>query len=389
MALGPTYRRLWTASTLSAFGSGIFGAGMPLFAARLTNDPTAISAMTIAGQLPALLFGMVAGSVVDRVNRRRLIVLLGFGNAVLSGIAAALVGSGAATLLILYGFAFSTSTMGIFSDNALTTMTPTVVDPDHLDRANSRLISASTAGSYFLGPPAGSFLFEVLPALPFGIGSCTRFASALLRLGLPNPPAADRSRIDIVAGLRWLLRNRRIRAITALTMLLALTDNAWFPLMVLYVRDVLHLPPGRYGLVVGIGGIGEMLGGICASRLARTCGQARVLIGAVVLAAVGQAILGLTADVVLTVFALALSSFLFGVWDVVTTTVLQTVTPAPLLGRVLGAERTLAFAAAPLGSLVGGLAAAAYGLRVPFLAGVPALLVGAVFGTRALRAERR
>lgn len=388
MTLGPDYRRLWTASTLSAVGGGVSGAGMPLLAARLTNDPAAISAMAIAGQVPALLFGIIAGTIVDRVNRRRLVVLLGLTNAALTGLLTVLVSTNAIALPMLYGFGFLMSTCVVISGNVMTTMTPTVVEERDLGRANGRLISASNAGEQFLGPPAGSFLFGVLPAIPFGIGTFTRVVSTILRFRLPYPPPADGERVDIIAGLRWLLRNRRLRAITGLTMLLALTDNAWFPLMVLYVRDVLQLPSSRYGLLVGLGAIGEIFGGMWASRLARACGQTPVLVGAVLLAAIGQAILGLTANVVLTVFSLVISSFLFGVWDVVTTTVLQAAAPARLLGRVLGAERSLAFAVAPLGALVGGVTAGACGLRAPFLLGIPVLIIGGALGFRALRDDR-
>jgi predicted MFS family arabinose efflux permease len=95
--------------------------------------------------------------------------------------------------------------------------------------------------------------------------------------------------------------------------------------------------------------------------------------------------LAFTAQPVVTAAMLAVSSYAFGVWNVVTATAFQTLTPPDLLGRVGSADRTAILGASPLGALVGGAAASAFGLRAPFLLGIPLLVIGAGFALVALR----
>jgi MFS family permease len=393
--LGKQFGRLWAASTLSQFGGGIHGAALPLLAASLTSSPAMVAAAAAAVELPWLVFGLPAGAIVDRADPRRLAAWVGLADAVLVAILAAMVALDRASLPLLLSIAFACGTCGTLSGTAMATLTPKLVDQRQLDRANSRLVTAGSAGSELIGPPLGGYLFGLAAAIPFAVNAGTAALVAALVLSLPSvfrgatvEPAGRPRELwrDLTDGARWLARHRKLRAVTVLSVVFVLTDSAWFALMVLYVRDILHLPASAYGILVGIGAVGGLAGGFSAARISRAVGSTGVLLACLLLAAAAaQAALGLTSHTVLTVLMLAVSSFAFGVWNVVSTTLRQTLTPSALLGRVTSADRTAILSASPLGALLGGLAADTLGLRAPFLLGVPLLVLGAAYGYVALR----
>lgn len=391
--LGPAYSRLWSAGALSSLGAGVYNAALPLLAATLTSEPALVAGVAIAVEVPWLVFGLLAGAIVDRVDTRRLVTAVGLLDCLLVAGVAAAVGFGRASLPLIYVVAFVCGTAATLSGTATSTMTPRLVAPAQLDLANGRLITASTAGAEMLGPPVAGYLFGLAAALPFAVHSGTAAVAAALVFSLPRmfapAPVATRPRIwrDIVAGARWLVRHRTLRAVTGLSMVFALTDSAWFAIIVLYVTQVLDLPAAAYGLIIGIGAVGGPVGGLAAARLARTIRPVgRLLVTLLLSAGVAQAVLGLTAHPVLATASLTVSSFAFGVWNVVSTTLRQTLAPSEFLGRVNSADRTAILGASPLGALLGGLAAGAFGIRAPFLLGLPVIVVGALLGYRALRA---
>jgi predicted MFS family arabinose efflux permease len=159
--------------------------------------------------------------------------------------------------------------------------------------------------------------------------------------------------------------------------LLALADSAWYPILVVYTRQILDLPAAGFGLLLSVGAVGGLAGAFSAARITRRAGTTTTVTGALVTAAVAQAVLGLTGHAAAAGAALAASSFAFGGWNVATMTLRQRLAPPGLLGRVNGSYRTLLLGMEPVGALAGGAVAGALGVRAPFLLGVPVLLAAA------------
>lgn len=395
--LGPRFGRLWVAGTTSALGAGVYGAALPLLAVSLTTNPTLIASAAVAAELPWLIFGLLAGAVVDRLDSRRLIVVVSLINATLVAALAALIASHRANLPIALAIAFICGTCGTLVSTATTTMTPVLVRQEDLDRANGRFVTTGSAAAELVGPPLGGYLFGLAAALPFIVNTSLAALSASVIFTLPaifrastmnstRPSSPPRLLSEITGGAKWLLANPRLRSLTLLSVVFALTDSAWFTLMVLYVRDVLDLPAHAYGLLLGIGALGGLIGGVTAATLSRAVGSTGLLLAILLVAAASaQAVLGLTAHAILTAGLLGVSSFAFGIWNVITTTLRQKITPPHLLGRVTSADRTAILSASPLGSLLGGIAASTLGIRAPFLLGAPLLLLAAAYGYITLR----
>ncbi|MFC4564333.1 MFS transporter [Nocardiopsis mangrovi] len=386
------FRRLLTGTALVKLGDGVQSAALPLLAASLTTNPILVAGTTVASLLPWLLVGLLAGATVDRANRGLLIafcdvVRLGL----FAGLCVALVLDGA-TIALVYTVAFLGGLGATFRDTASSTLVPELVPPDRRNRANGLLSNATNAGYELIGPPLGGYLFGVAVALPFALNGGLLAAGTALVCTIPlifrpRPRPAHRPTLtgDIAAGLRWLAGQRRLRSVVALGGVLAFTDAAWFATLVLYVQEVLELPATMFGVLLAVGAVGGLAGGFGAELIARVLGSGGALLSAAALAAGCQLALGLTAHAVVAAVCLALSSFAFSVFLVVSATVMQTLTPPELYGRAISINRTLVLGLEPLGALVGGFVATAWGLRAPFLLGVPLVVLAVLMGGRSLR----
>ncbi|HEX6337281.1 MAG TPA: MFS transporter [Jiangellaceae bacterium] len=392
---GDPYRRLLSATALSNLGDGLRAAALPLLAASLTDNPVLVGGVAAAGSLPWLIFGLFAGVLIDRLDHRWLAGVADLGRlALLAGLFTAVV-LGEAGLAAVYLVAFACGVAETVRDTTTATLVPDLVEPDRLDRANGRLFNAEVVGNELVGPPLGGYLFGVAAALPFALnGGLLAVAAALLfslpavtRPASPGAESAAGSTVwrDIADGVRFLAAHRRLRAATLLGAALALADSAWFPLLVLYVRELLARPGSVFGILLAVGAAGGLAGAFAASWITRRTSSGTAMLGALLAAAAAQSLLGLTAQVVLAGTALAVSSFAFAVWNVANVTMRQRLTPPGMLGRVNSCYRTLLFGVQPVGALVGGAVAGVLGLRAPILLGIPVLLIAAALGHRALR----
>jgi MFS family permease len=357
--------RLWTSVTLSNLGDGIRLAAFPLLAVILTQDPRLVAGVAVVQYLPWLLLGLPAGAVADRMDRRRLMSAVSVGRTI------------ALTLLII---ALATDTAALpMLYTAAQAAVPQLVPAPSLVRANGRLVSSLVVTDEFVGPLVGAALFTVSVLLPFGVHASLVAVAAILILTLPRlvPDAALASETAVPSAwgsVRWLWAQPALRGMLLLAVALVAADSAWFGLLVLYTTQVLQLPAAAYGVLVAAGAAGGLLGALMTDRATRWLGRGRVFVGSVVLAAVTQIVLGLTASAALTVGLLALSSAAFAAYNVVSTSVRQQLVPSSLLGRVTGAYRTCTMSAAAIGAAGGGLLAAALDITAPFLVGGVLLL---------------
>jgi len=384
LALGAPCRRLLSATLLSNLGDGIRAAAFPLLAASLTRSPILISGVAIAGELPGLLLSLAAGSLADRFNRRRLIIVVDAVRLMLLLALIAMITLGWATIMVLYVVVFVSAVAEELRDTTAGTLVPSIVAVDQLDRANGRMITAEIAGNEFIGPPLGGYLFGVAMVLPFAINGGTLAIAVALVASIPaliRPKSSavgqERGRAGVRAGLRWFRDHRSFSPIPATTIALAMTDSAWFTILVLYIREVLHLQAVWYGILLAIGAVGGLAGGFLAARMITYFGGKITTLGCLVLALLGQLLLGTTSSVIATAAVLASSSAAFAIWNVLARTAAQRTAPPELLVRVNGIQRTVIATATLIGAALGGLSAHGLGLHAPFLLGIP-LLVGAI-----------
>ena len=376
------FARYWLSGFLADFGDGVRLAAFPLLAAGFTRSPTAVAAVTAVQGLPWLVLGAGLGVLADRTDRRRLMVIVDVArSAIIAGLAAAILARSAG-LVLIYLTAFTTGLGSALRDTAAGACVPRLAGPADLDRANARMIAGQVVGNELAGPAAGGWLFGLATVLPFAVNAGTLGIAVLLLLTLPGvfrpisqpaPQAPGTSlaalRQEFSEGLGWLRRHPSIRDVTIAVGVIAVMDAAWFAVLVLYVIHILNQKPGMYGLLVAIGAVGGIAVGGLGPPITRRLGPWRSLLIAGLVMAASQAVLGLTANVIIAAAMLAASSAACVLFDMTAVTMRQRQVPDNLLGRITSLYRTALRGSEALGALGGGLVAAVVGIRATMLIG--------------------
>ena len=373
------FARYWLSGFLADFGDGVRLAAFPLLAAQLTRSPAAVAAVTAVQGLPWLLLGGGLGVVVDRADRRRLMVAVDVARAaVIVALAAAILAHGAG-LWLVYLTAFVTGAGSALRDTAAVTCVPRLVEPNRLEQANARLIAGQIVGNELAGPAAGGWLFGLAAVLPFAVNAGTLGLAVLLLLTLPGvfgpgePGARSSLWREFAEGVRWLRQHSDLRDVTIAAGLISALDAAWFAVLVLFVVHDLHQQPGAYGLLLAVGALGGVATGGAGAVLTRRLGPWRSLLAGGLAMAVSQAILGLTSNVIVAAAMLFLSSGAWALFNITAVTMRQRQVPAALLGRVSSLFGIVTRGTEALGAVAGGVLAATAGIRAPMLAGAPPL----------------
>jgi predicted MFS family arabinose efflux permease len=387
----------WLSGFLADFGDGVRLAALPLLAAQLTRSPLAVAAATAVQSLPWLLTGAGLGVIVDRSDRRRLMVTVNTAQAVVIVALAAAILTRTDGLALIYLTAFITGVASALRSTAAVTCVPQLVDPAGLDRANGRVIAGTIVGNELAGPAAGAWLFGMAAVLPFAVNAGALGIAVLLLLTLPSvfrpvsqtdrhdsptgpPPTVRR---DLREGLDWLRRHSDIRDLTLAVGVLSALDAAWIAVLVLYAIEILHQKPGGYGVLLAVAATGGITAGATGSRISRRLGEWRSLLLAGLAMAVTQLILGLTANVIIAASMLAASSGAWALFNMTAVTMRQRRVPGSLLGRVSSLYSTAAGGAEALGALGGGALATIAGIRSTMVVGaVPIAAVTIVVARR-------
>lgn len=399
-ALGRDFRILWTANSVSTLGDGVVQAAAPLLVASITRDPVLVGLAAFVQQLPWLLFSLVSGVVVDRLDKRRLIVAVDVLRGALTALLALAIWSGHASIPVIYGLAFLLGTGETLAENAAAGLVPATVPSALLPAANARLHGSYFVLNKFAGRPVGAVLFVVAAALPFGLDAASFLVSAALvatlrTVGAARPtarptarahPAADvtpaaappptRSvRADIRAGLRWVWHEPVIRMMSVALCLMNVALTAGFSVLVLYARDRLGLGAVGFGFLTAASAVGGVLGALAAPRLQSRFSASLLLRAGLVVETLTHVGLALAtgpwvAGSVLAAFGLH-SSVLGGV----ETTFRQRRVPEELRGRVQSVFMMFAVGGNVLGALIGGPLVRWHGTTAPFWCAAAAMTV--------------
>jgi MFS family permease len=392
--LGATFWRLFGAAGISSLGDGLVLVGFPLLALSLTTDPLLIAGVSVAGRLPALLFSVPAGAVVDRIDRRRLVAavntvrtlaLVGFGSAVLAS---------GDNLPALYATVFVLGTGDMVFSVATQASLPGMVAAADLPQANGYLVTADVTGSQFVGPALGGLAFSAARSLPFLADAASFVASGfVVRTALPKgKPRGEQPAFlsDVRDGLRFFFRHRLLRALALVVASLAFCQAMVFAELVLYGTRQLHLSHVGYGLFFAGASAGNIIGSLGAGRIHAWLGPARCIIGAAVISGAAYLLLSVTSQPVTATLVLCLEAVAVAVGNVTTVSLRQRVIPAHLMGRVGSAFRLLLYGLIPIGAITGGAVTSAAGLRTAFrVAGGLQLAVFAVAAPMLMRRIRQ
>ncbi len=384
--LGPNYAKLWIASAVSNLGDGVRWTALPLLAVTLTRDPAKVAAIDLAASLPWFLFALPAGALVDRLDRRVVMVVANvFRAGVMVALALMVLGE-ASSLFVLYLLAFCLGAAETMFDNAAQAIMPRLVARESLEKANGRLYAVELIANQFVGPPVGGLLFAAVATLPFFVDAASFAISAglifLIAGSFRSPRDATQPstnlRQDIAEGLRWLWGHRLLRTLAIFLGLENMMNTACFSIFVLFALEILDLSEAGFGLLLTSLALGSLVGSMTTPRFAKAVGSGTTLFLSLALTAVTFTIIGTTDDPYVVGAASAVQGWAIVAWNVITVSLRQAIIPDRLLGRVNSVYRLLGWGTMPIGAVIGGLLARAAGLRAPFF------LAAAVYGLLAL-----
>ena len=371
--LGTDFRWLLASSWTSNLGDGIALSAAPLLIASMTSSPILVAGGAMMQFLPWLLFGLLAGSVADHHDRRRLVMLANALRAVVVlGLVIFLV-TGTATVWIVLVTAFLYGTAEVFADSAGSTLLPMLVRPVDLGIGNARLQAGYLVGNQLAGPPLGAFLFAIGSFWPFLAQILCVSLAVLLISRIASTPVLQREAATtsvkaqpIREGLRWLRGNAPVRTLVLIILVFNITWAAPWGVLVLYATEHLHMGAVGYGALttasalgglIGIGSFGWLERHVSFATLMRVCLSLEVLMH--------LAVALTTSAVVAFALMCGFGAYAF-VWGTISTTVRQRLVPMELQGRIASVNMVGVYGGLVIGQLLGGLIAQAWGLTAPW-----------------------
>lgn len=367
MTTGRGFGVLWSANALSNLADGLAFISMPLLAASMTDDPRIVAGLATLYAIVRLFVALPIGVLVDRIDRRLLII-----NAnLLRGLAllafALTLHLGLSSLVILYLSMAVVATLESTADNAAVAILPSLVDRGRLDSANGRIAATQLVADEFAGPPLGGFLIAIAAAAPvFAMGGLWA-AAGLVALALPVHPRRH-NQLGVAAtlhgprsvykealeGIAWLAHHRLVGGLALIGALASVGYMLTFSILVLFAWEKLGLNETSYGLLLACSALGGLLGSLITSKLRNKLRYRWTIAGSLLLGALSMGGLAMSTNPIIAGALLAAYILHAVVWNICSTSLRQRLVPDAMLGRVGGATRVLGLLGLALGSFLGG-----------------------------------
>ena len=379
------FRALLGSQAVSAVGDAVSFTALPLLVLALTGSGLAMGIVGALQTLPDLVFGMVAGALADRSDRRRMMFLADFGRAVLTALIPISVLLGGPTLAVVLVVAAPMSMLRTLFLAGYTASVPAIVGRPQVGSANA-IFEAVYSFGYILGPAVAGLLASVIgPGLTLAVDAVSFLISALgillIRRSLRAPRDRPRAsiRADIREGITYLAGHRVLRAAVSFWGLTSVTLAPLVAALTYHVTRELGLDEAALGLVLTAFGVGTVTGALLAARLRRRVVGLTLVLGNL---GTGAAIIasGLLPDLA----SLLVAAFVGGLSEMtilVTYITLRTVaSPDELLGRIGSTARTISLGLQPVGLILGGLLIDSLGAGTALvLIGGAVIVIGVAF----------
>ena len=396
--LPAAFQKLWLSDTLTTFGDGFTMIAAPLLMTTLTRSPLLIAGGAAAQLVPWLIFGLFSGAIVDRVDQRRLIMVIDTLRAVCLLTLGLLVVTDSASVPTVYLLLFLSGFGDTFVVTAGSALVPRLVDRPELTRANARLTATRLIGGTLVARPIGAWLFSVHRGAPFLVDAASFLAGVLLLIKLPVRPLANGSTEDsrlaiaslgsnVRVGLAVLWRDVILRTLAQCIFVMNLTLAATMAILVLYARDRLGLHPAGYGTLLSTLAVGGLIGTAIVDPARRRFGATVLLKIGLLIEAGTQLALALTHSGWVAGIALAIFGVHGAVWTVLTVSLRQERVSDEVRGRVMAAYMVLSVGGAALGSVLGGALVEMDGIATPMWFGAIVVFVAFLVALPVLRAS--
>jgi MFS family permease len=381
------FLKLWSAETISQFGTQVSQLAIPLVAVLVLDATTfEVAALGVVDFMPFILFTLPAGVWVDRLPRRPVLVAGDLARAALLVTIPLAYLADALTLGQLFVVGFLVGTCTVFFDVAYMSYLPSLVERRQIIDGNSKL-EISRSAAQIGGPGLGGLLVQAFTA-PYAllVDAASFLGSGLFILRIrkdeESPSTVDAEartglRTELAEGLRFVLGNPNLRAQAGCTATSNFFGNVSFAIIIVFLVRELGLSPGVIGVVISLGSVGALLAAVTAMRISRRFGIGPTTIAVALLWGPATLLVAFAPEgnraIPILVLAILVLGFSGVVYNIVQVSYRQAICPPQLQGRMNSVMRFIVWGTIPLGALIGGALGSWLGLR-------QTIAVGAVGG---------
>ena len=375
--MGRSFRWLLASSWTSNIGDGIALAAGPLLVASQTDSAFIVALAGLLQKLPWLVFGLWAGALADRLDRRKVVMIADTLRAGVIAVLCVTIVTGHVNIglvmitMTLYGVA------EVFADTTTSTLLPMMVDKRDLGTGNQRLQAGFLTCNQLIGPPVGAFLFAAGMAWPFlvqvlcvllAVLLVSRIATSQANSADPAAVTQDRTHVrrDIVEGLRWIAQHAAVRTLALVILVFNVTWAAAWSVLVLWSRDHLGMSETGFGLLTTGSAVGGLIGTALYGTIERRFKLATIMRVCLLLEVLTHLAFAFTTTGWLAIAIMVEFGAYAFIWGTVSNTVRQRAVPQRFQGRVSAAYMMCVYGGLIVGQAIGGVIAEHWGLVAPF-----------------------
>lgn len=361
--LGRDFQLFFIGQTTSSLGSAFTRFALPLLVFHLTGSPVNLALTVTATFLPVVLFGLIIGVWVDRVDRKRLMIITDIGRAAVIAWLPLLASLDLLSVGWIYAAAFASSLLAMVFETSQVSAIASLVPRDDLMRANGRL-QASYSATGVLGSLLAGLVVAVLPVPLLLLGDALSFlisAGALALISRRFNDAAGHEedapalRTELLAGVRYVVGQPVLLCLAVMLALINFVGITPDTQLVLFAKQRLQASDSQVGLLYAAGGAGVVILSLLAGRLRRRFAYGQVALGALMLHGLFIAAFAAAPWYWAALPLWSLSTGVEALFNIATASLVQAIIPDHLMGRVISVLRVLAWSAIPLGTALGGL----------------------------------
>jgi MFS family permease len=376
----PDFVKLWSAETVSQFGTQFTQLALPLVAIDVVHASAfEVAALTTVEFLPFLLVSLPAGVWVDRLRRRPILVIGDLSRALLLASVPIAYWSGSLGMAQLYVVGFLVGIATVFFDVAYQSYLPSLVERQQLIDGNAKL-EISRAGAQLGGPGLAGLVIDFLRApAAIAFDAVSFVGSALFIFGIRKQertgvqPPKRRMREELREGLQYVLTHPFLKNIAACTALFNFFGNMGFAVLLVFARRDLHLSPLAIGLAFTLSNVGPLLAAFNANRISSRFGVGRTIIVSAVIGGPMFLVIPFApegnAALTFLIPAFIVGGLTNVIYNVTQVSLRQAITPERIQGRMNSVMRFIVWGTIPLGSLIGGVLASTIGVKETLIVG--------------------
>jgi MFS family permease len=386
--LSSDYWKYWAGQFISNLGSSFTTFGLPLLIFILTGSAVSMGLGFVVGMLPNLLFGLIAGALVDRFDRRLMLIL----SNLLQGVAIATIPLFSVLHILtvnwIYIVLFLKESGAVFFLVAQFSVIPAIVSQDSLEEANAR-VQMSSSIAVIAGPIFAGLLINIIPVPSLFLFDAISYIVAIISLLLINKNLnldnASPTKVGVISmmkdireGLSYVKNNQLLRKIFLLVMLCNFFFLIPITQIVFFAEKVLKTPNAQIGLIFASQGIGVLILTFFVKKIVARFSFKVMVVGSTIMIGALLIVMSIWHQFWITLLLWAAINALTMLINVSIISLEQRIIPNALFGRVASLDRILSESIMPLGVLVGGIAITAtnhadwvFGICGAFMLSIP------------------